>query len=778
MRLDGVKREGRGGPALRAALLIGAALAAPLGCGAEDEATPKADAGAGDGGSADASGDGGGDVTGDASDAGDGAAACGALPSCLNDNGVEDLSRCPAPQSDYACQAGCCVVKQVCKSDADCAAALGGPLCPDQRFTCGCDVSSGACVQTVCQADGDCAAGQLCDGGGCKAPPAASSLQAVLWRTRWLARPGQSGAAAALLGAQARVVGGPDDGAVDPNAALTWTLQGDGFTLADGVLTAGASAGKATITAQVAGGKASAPATLWNLGPLGAGVALRVTAVDEETLAPLTGKAYAVCDPAAATPTVVEADLGGGQAEFKGLSGPCDVHVVAPDHDLVSALRVDLAAPAELLLASRLRHFAALAFDGAGEPVAADWKLHRGGVVQGAIDYEGQGEAGLGITSFAIGSDLLLFNLDAIIGPNVQRPFHPEAPALVNPEPDKPQDIPGGVTFYLGKKVVESYVLAAPPGQRVLWSLAGRLPLSDLLSQVGAIVAAVDGGLDIGKVVGVLLPYLQGFYSQVVTGVTLADQSGVQTPQQRDLNPSVPLGVGALVEAPALPVAGDGVWSDLVLAIAGALLPDGNVVPLGIAAGSDTAGDGVPADGVVDGDQEEAGDQPLTLNSAPLHSGLRVGADNRVLVTAAITVGGKGKREGGSITFSAPGPLAKTLKPEPFLPFALASTWQAETRALTVAAVPGATFYRVVLTGSEGRRWTLLLPPDQAGATLTLPDAKAWGADAALVDKPKRVFVGAFVLRDAAAGWSGALADGTFADLVRRTARCSFVDVH
>ena len=563
------------------------------------------------------------------SDVAEDAGSCGGGVSCLNSNNVEDLSLCPTPQNDYACVAGCCTKKVVCKADSECADKIGTPACPDDRFLCGCDLATGACLQYLCSSEADCPAGQLCNDGGCHDKPKTSELSVILHRKVWIARPGDAGDVVALFGPQAR----DDKGNVDPVAAFKWELKADAFTLADGKLTAGETAGKGTITASIDGGKKSATASVWNLGPLPAGASARVTIVDEDTLAPLKGKAYAVCLPEATTPTTIEQAIVDGQAAFTFTDVPCDIHVVADDHDVVSVMRFDPANGKELMLAARLRHFAQLAYDIDGKPIADETKLEHGDVISGKVDYDGQGEAGLGITSLGVGSDLLLFNLDAIIGPNVTRPFHPDAPSLVNPKPGSPQDIPGGVTFFLGKKVIESYVLAGPPGQHIVWSLAGRLPLSDLLSQVSAVVDAVKDGLDVGKVVGVLLPYLSGFYSQVVIDVPFGDKSGVQTPASHDLAPKMPLGLITEIDPPSLPATTEGKWADLMLVIGGAMMPDGTLIPLGLAAGSDTATAEDKADGKVDGDQEMPGNQPLELSAAPLHSGLRVGESNRLIVT-------------------------------------------------------------------------------------------------------------------------------------------------
>ncbi len=751
-------------------------------CGTEDETKPDAgtsadsagtdataDVGA-DTGGADASAD----VTADGgvADAG----GCGALPSCLNSKGQEDLGLCPTPASNYACVAGCCAAKVLCKSNADCTDKLGSSVCPDKRFTCGCDLGQGVCIQTVCGVDSDCATGSFCLGGGCSASPKAADLTAHLLRPFWVARPGDNGAAGTLLGVQARSAAG----IVAPDATFTWKLDGDGFTIKDGELTATAAAGKATVVATVVGGKASAKAQLWNLGPVATGDALRVVVIDERGATPVSGKVVVVGLADQATPDQAqEAPLKDGVVSFKAVKWPVDVHVIGDTHDAVSVLRFTATgATGDLVIATRLQHFADLAFDGDGKTIEKDTELIHGDVLSGKIAYSGQGEAALGITSVGVGSDLLLFNLDAIIGPSVKRPFDDKAPSMVNPTPGLPQDIPGGVSFLLGAPVVSSYLIAAPPGKHVIWSLSGRLGLNELLSQVSAIVSAVEGGLDVGKVVGVLLPYLSGFYSQVVMDVPFADKNAVgATVSEKDLAPDVPLGLFATMTPPKLPQVKEGEWSDLMLVLAGAMLPSGELVPLGLSAGSDTAEKTEKADGVVDGDPETPGNQDVELTYAPLHGGLRVGKNNHILVTAAITVAGGGKKEGGSIIFGEVGPLATTQTPGEFLPYPKTSTYDLKTRALTVSEVPGAQFYRTVLTGPKGVRWQVLMAKGMATKTVTLPDLMTWGAKADLGKAPKRVFVGAFELRTARTFVELFKPDGLI-DLVRQVKRTSFMDVH
>lgn len=735
-------------PLLIARLAVGLSLAlATCGCSDEPEKSDAADA---------------------TSDSG-AANSCGTKTSCTDDKGKADLALCPNA-TEYTCAAGCCEKIELCKADADCASKAGTELCPDDRYLCTCG-SEGECQQSVCAVDADCPTGKTCNNGGCHDAPT-GDLTTALLRPYWLARPGDSVDAALGLGAQAR----DKDGAAAVDAKFTWKLEGKGFKVDGGKLTATDEAGAATITATVVGGKtASNVAKLWNLGPLGK-AKLRVAVANETTFAPVNGKVVAVGLADQSTPAAAQTvELKDGVATFENVEFPVDVHVIAAGHDAISALAITAKdGAADIVLPVRAYHHADLMYDGTGK-MLKESKLVGGDVLTGNVNYSGEGEAGLGITSLGVSGDLLSFNIDALVGPSVKRPFHDDAPSLVNPEPGKPQDIPGGVTFLLSVPVVEGFVLAAPPGNRILWSLAGRVPLSDLGPAISSIVGAVDGGLDVGKVVSALLPYLSSFYSQIVMDVQFGDK--LSSPgKTQDLAPTVPLALTTTIEPSALPKAGEGKWADLILSVAGAMMPDGQFVPLGLTAGPDAL-DGAKPDGIVDGDPEADGDQPMKLNYAPLHSGLRAGkVPNFTIVHAAINVGGGDKPEGGSIIISPIGPIAATVKSGDFLDYSMASKWDAEKREITIAAVKGAHLYRVILTGSESRRWVVVVPAEAAGKVLKVADLMKWGASVDLGKQPKRVFVGAFELHEAMTT-PALLAPGGIDDLVRKVKRTSFIDI-
>ncbi|MBM4344550.1 MAG: hypothetical protein FJ100_14390 [Deltaproteobacteria bacterium] len=751
-----------------------AALLALAGCGGDDT---KADAGA----TADAAK--GADIAdaqsseaGPTDAASDGAASkCGALPQCLNAAGQEDLALCPKPVSDYACVAGCCKAKFFCKVDQDCADKVGVEAgCPSKELTCGCDTENSVCIQTACAADAQCPKGKVCQQGGCKDPLPDTGLVVKLLRPVWITTPGKDLEPVVGLGAQAS----DGKGNVKLDATFEWKLaDGTAFKLEGGKLKAGDVAGKQTITASSKGSAASNAASLWNLGPIPAGKVLRVTAIDDFSWAPLAGKVVVVGLSDQPTPAAaVAADLADGQATFADVKFPCDIHLIGKDHQPVSVMRYQPAgATGEVLLPSALYHYAQLEFDGAGKLVKEKSKIVQGDAVKGAVDYPGVGEAMLGLTSLAFGPQLLNFSIDAILGPNVRRPFDPKAPSFVNPDPGKPQEIPGGVTFALGTPVVTHFVVAGPPGVHTMWTLGGRLALSQLLSEVGKIFDSVDGGLDVGQIVSVLLPYLGGFSSDVQFGVQLGASLTEPLKELPLIKPKYPLLLKTSVELSPLPKAG-AAFADVAFIIGGAMMPIGEIVPLGLTAGADTASKEEKPDGLVDGNADEKGNQPVKLTVAPLHSGLQVGPDNHVIVTAAVVVGGKGKKEGGSIIIGAPGPVGAVTKPGEFLALPEGSTFDPAAGKLTVKAVAGAHVYRTTLVAPEGRQWQLLVPKAWADKAITLPDLASYGNDFP-VAKTKRAFVGALEFK-AAADVVDLLLPGGLDDIVRKVTRTAFTDAN
>lgn len=703
---------------------------------------------------------------------------------CVTPGGQEDVSLC-GNVSKYTCQSGCCVAKFACKVDADCASRIGMPECSDKAFTCVCNQDNATCIQGQCRADGDCGSGQVCSQGGCIAAPAKTGLHAKLLRLVLIAKPGQVVDLVQDLGAQAV----DDKGNVVASATFTCAVTGTGApTVTAGKVTLPDAAGDFTVTCKVDGGdgKDSNPATIRDIGKPGT-VALRVSAYDEETLAPLTGKIVVVDNSTATTPTAaVSVELVNGQATVATLTFPADIHVISPNHAPVSILTYKPeGASGEVIVTSALVSYADVALsdentvvlskivDDAGKVVTEGSKFINCDAISGNITYSGVGEASLGLTSLGFGNGLLSFSIDSILGPNVTRKFDKDAPTFLNP--GAYNKVPGGVTFGLGKPVITKYLLAGTPGKHKVWTLAGHIELATLYAQIGKVFDAIDGGVDIGKIVSVLLPYLSTFYSQVVDDVAFG--ATLTTPlHEVDLNPLFPLLIKTVITPPKLPSMGDGTYADLIFAIGGALLPSGEIVPLGLTAASDKNEKTDPSDGIVDGDPETPGDQTtLTLAMAPLHSGLQFGQANHVIISAAVVIAGNGHKEGGSIQITQPDVAPATLTVPSFLPLPIGSVFDEKAGTIKVLEVTGADFYRVNFVASQGANWTVMLPKSAIGTAVALPDIKTLGADQDYRKTAKQANVGAFVLKTPATV-QALLGAGTLTDLVRSVKMTSFTN--
>ena len=713
--------------------------------------------------------------------------------SCLTPQGQGDFTLCGAGKWD--CVDGCCVAKFTCASNADCAPRLGQTDCPDNRFTCVCDVPNGQCVQGQCLKDAECGTGKVCSQGGCVAAPATTTLHARLIRPTLIGTAGQVVDLVADLGAQAV----DDNHVVVPSATFTFKVTGTGApTASANKITLPDVAGDYTVTAQVVGGdgKDSNPATIHNIGKAGVGM-LRVAAFDEETLAPLGGKLVVVGQADAVTPdAAVTVNLVNGQAVVDKLIFPADIHVIAPNHAPVSVLGYKPeAATGDITLTAPLVAYADVAlsddgtlvfskiFDDAGKLVHNGTVLVNEDVLTGGIAYSGTGEAALGLTSLSFNNALLSFSIASILGPNVTRKFDKNAPTILNP--GSYNKVPGGVTFGLGSPVITKYLLSGTPGNHKVWTLAGHIELTAITAQIGKILDAVQGGVDIGKIVSVLLPFLSTFYSQVVEdvpfGATVSDPMHVL-----DLNPQFPLLVHTAITPPKLPSLGDGTYADLIFDIGGAMLPSGEIVPLGLTAAADKNQSSDPSDGIVDTDPDTDGDQStLNLWMAPLHTGLQFGNANHVIVSAAVVVEGTTKdangkiltshKAGGSIQLTTPDFAPATMTVTEFLPLPIGSVFDATAGTLKVVAVPGVDFYRATLDGPNGTAWQVILPAKAIGTAIKLPDIQALGADQDYRATAKDCNVGAFVLKTPHTV-PALLSTPLLTDLLRNVKMTSFTD--
>ncbi|GMV40741.1 MAG: hypothetical protein AMXMBFR64_24570 [Myxococcales bacterium] len=637
---------------------------------------------------------------------------------CVGDNGLSDPSLCPN-LTEFDCVEGCCVPVFKCKTDAECAPLAGTDLCADPRFDCRCDVPSGACVQFVCVDDGSCEAGEICSSGVCKAAPAVEDLLA-----RIESRGGVTteGAAITIIG---EAYEADEPTVVVRGVELEWASSdalvatvATGADTAAATVTGGSKAGTTQLTVRVKGGTTwSAPVLVTNYA---APAATRVIGVDANSRAPLAQGWVLLRGEDGSEDSGALVD---GAFESSTVAPPMDVHLFPAAHAYLSAYHVT---DSDVLLMTAPTFRANLSIEEEGEILPEKQDVSgSGSIVTGKPDfslYTKTGEIGLGITSLGIGDAVFSFDLPQIIGPDVERYYHPDAPSLF--ASDGAQELPGGVTFEFAGPVLEEFWLAGLPGTTTLWSLAGRVASNDpdLFPKISEIIGSIDDGINFQTLLSALFPLFKTFYSGVDRFLTL-EQVPVYPPPVVDSVLTMPLVNKIAVTLPELPGVGPAGWADLALAIGGALSPNGQFTPLGITAGADQPYKDAPSDGIVDGDPvTEEVNEPLDLRMAPAHSGLQ-GAHTQLavlVVAAALDVDGKSEKpEAGSayVVRSATGEnvdLDASAPAEGFLPISLGTVFGSDDpmdRSVKLDPVAGADFHRVVFRGDSATQWNVYLPP-------------------------------------------------------------------
>lgn len=685
---------------------------------------------------------------------------------CLGDDGLSDPSLCPN-LTEFDCIEGCCVPKFKCATDEDCAPLAGTEDCPDPRFDCRCTVDTGKCHLFVCDSDAACDAGEICASGVCQAAPAAEELLARITSRGGTVTDGTSidlyGEAYDADDPTVVVRGVELEWASDNEAAVTVAAGASGMAAATGH-----AAGVAGVTVRVKGGTTwSAPVTVSSVG---APTGTRVIVVDSNTKEPVDGAWIQIEDSVGAT---ASGQTVGGVFESADVTPPMDVHVFSETHAHVSAYAVGAA---DVLVVTPPTFRAKLYIEEDGAILPENQQIEgEGSIITGEPDfsqYTKTGEIELGITSLGIGDAVFSFDLPLIIGPDVERYYHPEAPSIF--ASGGQQNLPGGVTFEFAGPVLVEYWLAGLPGQTSLWTLAGRVASNDpdLFPKISEILGSVDDGINFETLLSALFPLFKTFYSGVNRFLTL-EQVPTYPPPVVNSVLTMPLTAKVAVPVPTLPSFGELGWADLALAIGGAITPDGQMTPLGITAAADKPYKEAEADGMVDGDPiTEDVIEPLDLRMAPAHSGLQGETTELavLVVAAALNVDGDSEKPESGSAYLARSPMGATIGAEAaapaegFLPISLGTTFgSAEDeadRTLKLEPIAGADFHRVVFRSSGAQQWFVYLP---AGVDeVTIPDPKALAET--LIDpagaEAKTLVVNAFELEDGAPGLDALLAPG------------------
>jgi hypothetical protein len=628
-------------------------------------------------------------------------------------------------------ETACCVAPTVCESDEACEANRAEePFCADSRYPCAC-LDNGACGVLLCSSDDECADGETCLEGRCEAPVTGDYVARILTQPNYVTPE-------TTITVEAVAVLESDPNITNPALDIEWTLlEGDASLAVDGTLTFNdGEPGDVVVRATVADNDSDPgdTVTFTNPGSLAEGT-LRITVIDEYTRERITTAQVLVTEADTSFPTEEDGTV------IVELAGTTDVHIFAPGYAYVSFINVggdvlaalpptstaeirevrdgfvcDTAAPNTFLDDTENcgddGQFPCLCYTGTGLDVV-------GG--QPSFDNVATvGEVAVAISGFSLGNTLLDLNFDLIVGPQIGRVFPETSPIPLDGE----TDIPSGVTLaYNGDPFVNQYVATAPPGERTVWSVGGIVQLSDVLLDL---LPYIEGDVDLGSIITALLPFFDDFYSGLSAPVTL-DSSFTLPVRDPGIDLTVPTLRRVSITPPSLPDP-NGVFLDTGIFLGGVLVPGEGFVPTGISAGADAVGTEVP-DGIIDGDLDEDGDNPVGIAMAPMHGSIVAPGSRYMFASVALLLGedvAGAPREAtsGLITLLEPGdsiPAELDLAAQTdFLPLATGAEWDPMTRTLAVGPLTEKVdLTRVVFQGPDSRLW--IVYADDSVTSFVLP---------------------------------------------------------
>ncbi len=534
----------------------------------------------------------------------------------------------------FFCNTTSFTCQPACRSKADCSAEARGEYALDYcSGNLGCVCDEGACVASLCSADVDCGATSVCRNGTCVSAPAAATAQkcqitpdfaivkagqpAQFWVSFWSA----------------------DNQPVVLKDGITWSAETDrvaaptanGATATFNGLTAGDVNGAVKVTA----GSAECFAQVRTLSSDITSTDLRVTVIDELTGRPVQGATVMLSHPTSG------AAIGSpGQTQPNGsvsidFSGAANVTATAFHNDFtyVSIVNYPTSGSRDLVIAVRRNQVDQYGgYKGTFENIPTSPNVHAaiaGMSIPGAVtDLSVAQLLGHNVpTNVKIGN--AIDQKDVPLPAGVFLHFSEGKDEIKNGI--SAQGLAGVCTSELaGVGDVEAAIRAGKCGTRTAWALAADVPINEL--PIDAVAGGFDN-IDYGQVLGRIIPIFKRFSSSVRRDV----QFGLQTVPRSENDPDgeanfsntahftdvnhafgqMPLGFAFAVKVPELPQFRNE-YADGVLLLGGAEVKGRGVVPLGIAAGLNTA---MPKDGRVDPQGDlQAGHAMMRM--APTHHGL------------------------------------------------------------------------------------------------------------------------------------------------------------
>ena len=581
-----------------------------------------------------------------------------------------------------------------CSEDSD---------CRDYSTSClnGCSAAMACydclCIPAHCAENNDCPQGYVCDGGtccgaGCYCPTESSCRIDLPY---------------GFVTPQTTIL--PDitvftqGGAIIPvdNSAATWNSSDAAvFTVgSDGTVTGGNTGGTAAIRAMF--GNVACEATLTNTGAVPLGQA-QVWVTDADTNALIDGATVMMGGTSRTTQ--------GGLAMFPATAQTFDVHVFHKDFSALSLF--------------------AVTGDQVIAPLYPRRDISRCGGAKGEADFSKIPEAlkeeiRIAATGFSLKEPLLDMGLHRMLGFDITTHVH------MGSVVDTDVIQPSGVEAFVCKNPVhQGFLATGTPGERILWSFGGYLPLSDIIS-------IVTDNMDHPYRLDFFAPFLDTFYSGLRPGLTVQTVPRVIDADDLDNNgdteemvcdigrfqdmgsiPSLnqPLNGHALLTLPPLPEnAGLGALPGAAMIMFADARGQG-MAPLGIALACDEN-----EKGVLDGLMGDAG--TVDVHYGLQHSGV-TGYDY-VFVAMAFDL--EDSFRGKAMNFRRTSVQTRRFTGAPtdipleaLLPIG-PQTYNPAGHSFTALPPGAATLQHFSLHNDEGDRWDVWAPADTGGVLPALP---------------------------------------------------------